>query len=279
MITAEIVADSIHDNNRITSFVLTYPRFIHAEVLTHKILSKNSSSSRAIPVKKMIEDIRNTPAMPIYWGKNISGMQAKEELDVENIQKSKESWLSAMEDAIKHSEELLSLGNHKQVANRLTEPFQHMRVLMTGTDYDNFFALRYHEDAQPEFKDLADVMLYQYVTNTPKKLNYNDWHIPFGDKFVDGLTIEQQLKVATARAARVSYMTFDNEIDYQKDYSLHDSLISSGHMSCLEHPAKAGAYGRVGNFYGWLQYRKTFSTSTDVRSFDYDQYKVSKGLI
>jgi thymidylate synthase ThyX len=279
MITAEIVADSIHNNNRITSFVLTYPRFIHAEVLTHKILSKSSSSSRAIPIKKMIDDIKNTPAMPIYWGKNMSGMKAIEELDSVLIEKSKQSWIQAMEDAIKHSEELLAIGNHKQVANRLTEPFQHMRVLITGTDYDNFFALRYHEDAQPEFKELADAMLYQYVTNTPNTLKYTDWHLPFCDRFVDGLTIEQKLKVATARAARVSYMTFNNEIDYEKDYILHDELLQSGHFSCFEHSAKAGDYGRVGNFNGWLQYRKTFPTSTEVRSFDYDKYKISKGLI
>lgn len=257
MITAEIVADSVNvtsRNKRITSFVLTYPRFIHSEVLTHRMLSKNSSSSRAIKIDKFIEDVLTDPAMPIHWGKMQSGMQADEEVDEETKTKAMMIWNEARDAAVVYAKKLKDLGLHKQVVNRLMEPFFHMKVLLTGTEFDNFFKLRAHEAAQPEIRELAYKMRDAMAESKPTELKIGEWHIPFGDKFVDGFSIEKKLKIATARAARVSYNNFNGEINFEKDYELHDRLLKEGHFSPFEHCAVAD-FGVFDNFCQWKSYR------------------------
>lgn len=313
MINPKIILDSINPvGDRITTWILTYPRFFHSELLTHRTFSRNAASSRAIPVKKMIEEVKNNAAMPIFWGKNQSGMQAKEELD--DIVKDKEifispvgnsvdptkllvtakhaakhEWLAARDSAIKHAEKMLELGLHKQIANRILEPFMHMTVIVTATDFENCFALRAHPDAQPEFQDLAYKMLDMYQTSQPTKLQEGKWHIPFGDKFDNNRIIDiiskntplltdptalaaeidaYKIKIATARCARVSYLNFEGKDDYVKDIELHDILSNSGHWSPFEHCAKAlDKSERSGNFIGWKQYRKLFNNEnrTDGR--------------
>ena len=257
MITAKIVADSVNTSirdKRITSFILTYPRFIHSELLTHRTLTRNSSSSRAVPINKFIEDVLTDPALPIHWGANQKGMQADNEVDESTKIKAMQIWHEAKEDGVKHAKRLNEIGIHKQVANRLMEPFFHMTTLVTATEYDNFFKLRAHSAAQPEIRDLAYKMLDALADSIPDRKEEGQWHIPFGDKFVDGLSIEQKLKVATARAARVSYKTFDGEINYDKDYVLHDQLLSEGHYSPFEHCAQA-EIGVHANFSQWKPYR------------------------
>jgi hypothetical protein len=145
-----------------------------------------------------------------------------------------------------YAEQLVELGIHKQIANRLLEPFAHMTTIVSATDWENFFALRAHPDAQPEFQALADLMLEVYVGSEPKGLRAGEWHLPFADKYVeDGLSQEQLVKITTARCARVSYLNFEGDISYEKDYKLHDDLLASGHMSPFEHaairPQQAGA--------------------------------------
>ena len=303
MITAKILLDSVNPTgNRITTWILTYPRFFHSEVMTHRVFSRNASSSRAIPVKKMIDDVKYNPAMPIFWGKNQAGMQAKEELD--DINKDKKifispvgnsvdpcvlmvttkraaqyEWLAARDSAVKHAEKMLELGLHKQIANRILEPFMHITVLVTATDHENFLSLRAHEDTQPEFQDIAYKMLALYQSNVPNKLKEGEWHIPFGDKIedarlnqlIDKINREQQftptwhdemykIKIATARCARVSYLNFEGKDDYTKDIELHDILKNSGHWSPFEHCAMAlDKPEQSGNFVGWKQYRKMFN--------------------
>jgi thymidylate synthase ThyX len=303
MINAKILLDSINPvGNRITSWILTYPRFFHSEVLTHRAFSRNAASSRAIPVKRMIDDIRQNCAMPIFWGKNQAGMQAKEELDdiikrreivvspvgngldpykltVTDKHAAKHEWLAARDSAVKHAEKMLELGVHKQIANRILEPFMHMTVIITGTEFENFYALRAHPDAQPEFQDLGYKMLDIYQLSEPKKLKAGEWHIPFGDKIedarlnrlIDKINREQQftptshdemykIKIATARCARVSYLNFEGKDDYNKDVELHDILAKSGHWSPFEHSAMALSTSEYsGNFKGWKQYRKMFN--------------------
>jgi len=303
MINAKILLDSINPvGNRITSWILTYPRFFHSEVMTHRAFSRNAASSRAIPVKRMIDDIRQNCAMPIFWGKNQAGMQAKEELDdiikrreivvspvgngldpykltVTDKHAAKHEWLAARDSAVKHAEKMLELGVHKQIANRILEPFMHMTVIITGTEFENFYALRAHPDAQPEFQDLGYKMLDIYQLSEPKKLKAGEWHIPFGDKIedarlnqlIDKINREQQftptwhdemykIKIATARCARVSYLNFDGKDDYNKDIELHDILAKSGHWSPFEHSAMALSTSEYsGNFKGWKQYRKMFN--------------------
>lgn len=258
MITAKIVADSINvsiRDKRITSFVLTYPRFIHSELMTHRMFSRNAASSRAVPISKFIEDVLTDPALPIHWGANQKGMQADNEVDEATKIKAMQIWNEARDSAVNHAKKLNELGIHKQVTNRLMEPFFHITTLVTATEYDNFFKLRAHSAAQPEIRDLAYKMQDAMHHSIPVKKEMGEWHIPFGDKFSDGLSLEEKLKVATARAARVSYKTFDGEINYNKDYTLHDQLLSEGHYSPFEHCAKA-SYGINDNFSQWISYRK-----------------------
>jgi thymidylate synthase ThyX len=257
MITAKIVADSVNADirqSRITSFVLTYPRFIHSELLTHRALTRNSSSSRAVPINKFIEEVLTDPAMPIHWGANQKGMQADNEVDEETKIKAMQIWHEAKEDAVKHAKRMNEIGIHKQVVNRLMEPFFHMTTLVTATEYSNFFKLRAHSAAQPEIRELAYKMQDALANSIPDRKIEGQWHIPFGDKFVDGLSVEQKLKVATARAARVSYKTFEGEINYDKDYTLHDQLLAEGHYSPFEHSAQAET-GVHANFSQWKPYR------------------------
>lgn len=258
MIDAEILLDSVNPVGcRITTWKLTFNRFILSEFNTHRKISRNSASSRAIPSNLMIKAINDNPALPIHWGKLQKGMQADEELSEKEKTDALEIWLEARDNAVESVQKLLQIGLHKQVANRLLEPWMHQIVLMTATDMDNFFALRAEEHAQPEFRKLAYQMLDLYNANPPKRLAAGEWHIPFSDKYCDGLSITDKLKVCTARAARVSYKNFEGEIDHQKDFDLHDRLISQGHVSPTEHAARALSDNSCsGNFTGWLQYRK-----------------------
>jgi thymidylate synthase ThyX len=261
--------------------------------MTHRVFSRNAASSRAIPVKRMIDDIRQNCAMPIFWGKNQAGMQAKEELDdiikrreilvspvgnsldpytltVTDKHAAKHEWLAARDSAIKHAEKMMELGVHKQIANRIIEPFMHMTVIITGTEFENFFALRAHPDAQPEFQDLAYKMLDIYQSSEPNKLKEGEWHIPFGDKLDETRLTELyyqtaipheelKLRISVARCARVSYLNFEGKDDYNKDIELSETLSSSGHWSPFEHSAMALSTSEYsGNFKGWKQYRKTF---------------------
>lgn len=257
MITAKIIKDSISPiSKRITTYVLEYPRFIHAEVMTHRVFSRNAASSRAIPIKKMIEDVEKNTAAPIHWGLNQKGMQAYEEADAKTIIHAKIIWYHARDLAIQQAKKLMDLGIHKQVCNRLLEPFVKIRVLLTGTDFDNFFKLRAHKAAQPEIRELAYKMLDLYNTNVPEKKEFGQWHIPFSEYMPEGADLKTQLKIATARAARLSYNSFEGDMDIDKDIKLHDSLLAEGHFSPFEHCAEADWVAqRFGNFKCWKQYR------------------------
>lgn len=261
MITAKIIADSVNvevSNKRITSFILTYPRFIHAELMTHRVFSRNAASSRAIPVKKFIEDVLTDPAIPIHWGANQKGMQADNEVSIEVKTEGMKIWNSARDAAVEHANKLNDLGIHKQVVNRILEPYFHITTLLTATEFTNWFNLRAHHAAQPEIRELAYVMRDLLEKNTPVEKRCGEWHIAFGDKYLDGLSIEQKLKIAAARAARVSYKNFDGEVNYDKDYSLHDDLLKEGHFSPFEHSAKA-EFGVYDNFSQWRSYRNFLS--------------------
>lgn len=169
LMSAKVIADSQLGDNRLTTFELCYPRFFHSELMTHRTFGRNASSSRAIPVKKMIADIEANTAMPLFWGLNQSGMQADVEADAEKLDAAKAVWLYASKSAIRHAETLNELGMHKQIVNRILEPFMFIRVIVTATEYDNFFNLRAHKDAQPEFKALALLMKEAMDASTPIK--------------------------------------------------------------------------------------------------------------
>lgn len=295
-IKAEIVADSVNRfGDRITSFLLTYPRMIHSEVMTHRIFSRNSASSRAIPFNKMITAITNNPFVPIKWMKEHSGMQGTEyftESDL-NFPHLPSRWLNARDNAIQSAKALSSDGVTKQMCNRLVEPFAYHKVLVTATDFENFFSLRAENQAEIHIQDIAYKMLEVYNKSIPKLLKKGSWHIPYGDEIDEEklksihsvFHTEEELnlfrvKIAVARCARTSYTTLDTEFkhDYEADIKLCDRLMNNGHMSPAEHVAKTMSdyeyenytitylneddekvteYGWCGNFKGFIQYRKT----------------------
>lgn len=275
MVKAEIVADSISTAGvRLTTFVLTYPRFIHAEFMTHRMISKNASSSRAIPVAKFIDAIKHEPAMPNSFSKNCKGMQAQKSID--NQDEAVKVWLEARDAMMGFVQKLSDLGVHKQHANRLLEPFQHITVVATATDWANFFSLRCHPDAQPEFQSLAKLMWEKYSTQSPLELIPGEWHLPFinADDIDHALNASyyatpeafnnRLIKMSVARCARVSYNTHDGTANsFEKDEELYQRLVGGSpiHASPTEHQAQAthDSTLRSGNLRGWVQYRKTLN--------------------
>lgn len=299
---ATVIADSISDEGiRLTTMQLRYPRFIHAELMTHRVFSRNASSSRAIPVAKMIEDIRRDPAMPIHWGSNKPGMKAGDEInepvklyapftgDIVALSP-QHVWLYQMDLAITVAQAYAEAGYHKQIVNRMLEPWAHINVVVTSTEWANFFGLRSHPDAQPEIKVLSDMIQGEMLASVPSQLQDGQWHLPYvlGSDWVDikkhakaNRVIRDELqyaelsalarKVSTARCARVSYLTHDGrKTSIEEDMDLHDKLVVSVplHASPAEHQATpdklgAGYTGEDwehpelhGNLRGWKQYRK-----------------------
>ena len=369
-IEANIIADSINPKgDRITTYILTYPRIIHGELMTHRVFSRNSASSRAIPFEKMVKSVTEDPFIPIAFQKGHKGMQGTEYLSkthkynlntfvsacidtlntkhkdskeylieknrikekvnlVTNLLKNyinetktlDEWWIFARDKAIETASILYVFDVTKQLCNRLLEPFMWHTVLVTATEYDNFFELRCpryrNPDSQLIYKSkkdflikgcldfspykaedwysidesqaeihiqaLAEAMWDEKNESAPKQLKAGEWHIPFGDRIddkelqkisiwrdeygdvhgpfykeFDEEKVINLLKIATARAARLSYMTFENNIDYQKDIELHDRLLESKHVSPMEHCAQAqDSSNWYANFKGWKSYRK-----------------------
>lgn len=268
-ISAKIIADSISPEGvRLTTMQLRYPRFIHSEFMTHRMFSRNASSSRAVPVEKLIADIERDLVMPIYWGSNKPGMQAGDELDVCIQSEARVVWYQAMKDAIQQASYLHAFGVHKQIVNRLLEPFSHINVVVSATEWNNFYTLRRHEAAQPEIHKLADVMFEAQQNSTPELLRNGKWHLPYIDvkdfllsdnpKLID---VDLAIKCSVARVARVSYLTHEGKApDPKKDCKLYDQLFDSKHMSPFEHQATPSWFGPKdwsGNFRGWIQLRQT----------------------
>jgi len=257
MIKAKVIADSISSNkDRLTTLELTYPRYIHSELLTHRILSRNSSSSRAIPVKTMIEEVKKHPFFPIFR-KNKRGMSTEEDVSKEVLSKAEKVWYLARQEAIGKAEELANLGVHKQIVNRILEPYSHITTIVSATDYSNFFNLRISEAAQDEIRELAIAMRNAITTHTPTELVRDDWHLPYIlDHEVDKYSDKILRKLSVARCARVSYLNHDNSLpDVAKDIELHDRLFKDKHLSPFEHVA-IPMLGRYGNFLGFKQYRQ-----------------------
>ena len=252
MYSVRIEKDSIsHRGDRLTTMVCSYPRLIHSEMMTHRMMSRNSSSSRAIPVSKMIEQVRSDPVIPIFTAAQ-KGMQGGV-LDEGIVKAAEVEWLEARNDAVKRAQNLLSRNVHKQNANRLLEPFSWITVIITATEWSNFFAQRVNSNAQPEIYKIALMMYEAYRQSTPVSTSK---HMPF-------ITAEDTLanipptllrKIAVARCARVSYLTHDGKRDPEADLNLYEHLYAEGHWSPFEHVADAVA-GQYANFDGWKSYR------------------------
>lgn len=273
--SAKIIADSVGyyggAMSRLTTIQLRYPRLVHSELMTHRVFSRNASSSRAIPVAKMIEQVRTDPAAPYVWTTNKPGMQGDVVTDPALIAKYDHMWLHAANQAADNAEVLMGEGLHKQVVNRILEPFQWISVIVTATEWANWFELRNHKDADPTIKRLAEVMLEAMEASTPKHLEAGEWHLPYVSKEEkSALPIATLVKISAARCARVSYLTHDGEFpDVDKDIALYERLVGSRplHASPIEHQARVlnvsnDEIGLNGNFSPlWVQHRKLLETS------------------
>jgi hypothetical protein len=271
MFSAVVIKDSISPAGvRLVTVELAYPRFIHSELMTHRMFSRNAMSSRAVPVAKMIEQVRDRAAKPIHWGANQPGMQAKAELEGEKLYVAQTLWQLAALQMADIAEEMNHIGLHKQVANRVLEPFQWMHTIVTATEWDNFFNLRRHPDAQPEFQHLANLMWEAFGDSEPTLLQPGEWHLPYvsNEEYV-ALPNEMLKKISSARCARVSYLTHDGQApEVYKDIELYEKLVGAEplHASPIEHVATPlkNPDEWSGNFRGWYQYRKEVESSFAV---------------
>lgn len=302
---ARIERDSITQyGERLITAVCTFPRIVLAEANTHRMFSRSSASSRAIPVEKQISRLRSDPFYPVYWGKNQKGMQADEELTADQILAAMAVWDEAREANIGFAERLLEIGVHKQITNRRLECDMWHTVIITSTEWSNFEHLRVNKHAQPEFKKSAEMVIDVIRSSTPKFVSAGSWHLPFTDAS-DADTIEdaQLVQVSAGRSARVSYLTHDGRREPKVDVSLAMGLLQNGHMAPWEHPARPmndlerQIFGRdeytmpanwpggitdpfmqwkktgkrthfLGNFNGWVQARKLIHGESDILAFE-----------
>ncbi len=255
MYAAKIIADSLSPHGeRLTTMEVVIPRIVLAELNTHKMLSKNSASSRAMPVSKLMKMAMDDPYIPERFGINQKGMQSEEYLTGVKAEAARTEWLQARDNAMHQVKKLLDLGVHKQFTNRLLEPFLWHTCILTGTDWSNFFHLRCHPAAHPAIKNTADLMFDEYGANKPREVKYTDWHLPYFFPEDEAPAIEHTMqlnphatcgevtadrcRISAGRCARISYLTHDGKRDIGKDLDLYDKLVGPGHMSPLEHPAR-----------------------------------------
>lgn len=296
--SAKVIEDSISQNgHRLTTMEIVCHRFVLAEFNTHRAFSRNSASSRAIPVKKQIDKVWNDPAYPLSWPREQRGMQGAAE-QVDDPLVAEVLWAEAMNHAVGIAERLIEQKVHKSVTNRLLEPFMWHTIIVTATDWQGFFDQRCSPLAQPEIRAVADLMREAYDDSTPRLLNAQQWHLPYVDQedlnalvaHVDAfspsiyrLIIREAQKVSAARCARVSYLTHEGKRDITADLALYERLVTADppHWSPLEHVAtpwpanvssnvglnyqRDGVYYRmetprpmVGNLLGWRSLRTEF---------------------
>lgn len=296
MISATVVADSISlSGKRITTLEIECPRIILAEINTHRMISKNYSSTRAIPIQTQIDLIKSSPALPVFYGKNQSGMVAEQELDSVEIESAK--WLikQVLHEVVEGVQGLQKIGLHKQSAARYLEPWMHVKGVLTSTEWENFFWLRCHPDAQPEFQELARAIENAIILSEPVSLEYGEWHMPY---FEDGywypnmsVSLEDALKISASCCAQVSYRKNDDSIEKAQlvwDRLNIGSKDKPQHVSPTEHQATPiyntgivrnntcfsstwqdgiTAYHKQlgfmsGNLSGWIQHRQLISGNT-----------------
>lgn len=269
MFDAQILADSISPvEARLTTFQVTFPRFILAEVNTHRMLSRNSASSRAIPLKKQLAMLAEDPFTPRAFPKEQKGMSGGDHLTGDAEIYARKTWRLARDNAMAQAQALSELGVHKSLCNRLIEPFMWHTAIITGTDWSNFFALRTDKEAQPEFRTIAVMMQEIMAEGVPTPLTWDEWHTPLvsrAERLENKWDWQMAIEVSAGRCARVSYLTHDGVRDPGADVDLHDRLINNGHMSPTEHQAQPmyDPTKYYGNLRGFMPYRKLLPYEDD----------------
>ena len=284
-----ILASKGPDQAPLYTIRMRYPRIIHGEIMTHRVFSRNARSSRAVPVKTMLNEVRNTPFIPWHWGKNQKGMQADEEcrepIKLGNLFgnvgiEPENAWLHFAHGAADHAEAMMNAGYHKQIPNRLLEPFSWIDTLITSCDWNNFLWLRDHKDAEPHLQDLARLVKQAIEEAEIQELQPGQWHTPYiTDDDVDhAMDISDTrddfnawiCKISAARCARISYKPFDGDSSYEAELRRYDQLVTSDrvHASPTEHQATPDTqvsnlidsvwkHSELhGNLPGWIQSRK-----------------------
>lgn len=261
MIECQVIADSVMGGTRIASVQVKYPRFILPQLNTHRVFSRSTASSRAVPTAKLIEMVRNEPVVPVHWGQNQAGMVAKTQIDKARADFAKAEWMKAANTAADTAQLLADIGVHKQVVNRILEPFMWAETIITATEWDNFFKLRIADDAQPEIQALAKAIKKAMDESVPIERIF---HLPYlrEDELDDNgfRTYEQKAKISAARCARVSYLNHNKQMpSVEEDLKLAERLIEAGHMSPFDHQAlfnNVEVYRNENrNFRDWKPYR------------------------
>ena len=279
--SAKVLADSVNPwGDRLTTFELVFPRMLLPEFNTHRMLSRNTASSRAIPIEKSLEAVRDNPFVPFHWGKNQSGMQAYQEIDGWPKEHCRWEWVQAAQKALDAAHQMSRSGLHKQIANRVLEPYLFATVVASTTSFKHLELLRTNPAAEPHFQHLAKLMVSARSESLPEALKPGEWHLPLiYDEDRSKLNLSDLKKVSTARCAAVSYVRHNEVKDYEKDFALYERLTTGGHWSPTEHVATPYAKRAVlpkvnwetvsqvhhislqcGNFKGWKQHRKEFET-------------------
>jgi len=257
--SAKIICDSVSPEGvRLTTMEVVMHRFVLSEFNTHRAFSRNSASSRAIPVVKQLRMLRETTAFPLVWPAEQPGMQGGDALEDDIAQEAQRVWESARDDAIGAVERLVGIGVHKSVANRLLEPFMWHVVVVSSCEWDNFFGLRCNELAQPEIRVAAEAMQSALGESRPGEVGYGEWHLPYvSEEELESIPLSDLCKISAARCARVSYLTHAGRRDLSEDIRLYDRLMSAdpAHASPLEHVATPKSGRVLGNFFGWSQLR------------------------
>lgn len=254
---ARVLLDSVGPTGvRLTTLEVTFPRFVLAEFNTHRMFSRNSASSRAIPTNKLIERVEHDPVLPLEWGRNKAGMSASEILTPDEEVEARRVWLSARDAAVRHARQLVELKVHKQELNRVLEPFLWHTVIVSATEWENFFELRCAPAAQPEIRAAATLMRDAISASAATTLGEGGWHLPLVQPDERALPLELRKKISAARCARVSYLTHGGTREREKDVDLYDRLKSERHLSPFEHVATPAGDARFyANFRGWRQMR------------------------
>lgn len=260
MIECQVIADSVMGGTRITSVQVKYPRFILPQLNTHRVFSRSTASSRAVPTAKLIEMVRNEPVVPVHWGQNQAGMVAENKLSMGRAAAAEAVWKEAAYTAANTAQLLADIGAHKQVVNRILEPFMWAETIITATEWDNFFKLRIADDAQPEIQALAKAIKKAMDESVPVERAF---HLPYlRDDELDETrwTYAQRAKISAARCARVSYLNHNKQMpSVDEDFALADRLIEAGHMSPFDHQAMFDGGEKYRNenrnFTNWKPYR------------------------
>lgn len=281
-VEVKILADSISRGDRLTTLELRYPRMMHSELLTHRMFSRCSSSTRAVPLKKQMEKIEENMAIP-YWTMNQPGMQGAE-ADMRVASKATAIWKAMFESVRQGVSALEELGVHKQDAGRALEPWSHISTVLSGTDWRHFMDVRLKPDVFGIMRELAERIRDALLSSTPINKSHPHspiakpipeaflrWHLPYiaeseleeiSNLLESGTLAPNELGwvrvpglISAARCARVSYLNHGGERDLMKDWELGLRLIKSHHWSPLEHAARP-YHGMLGNFTGWAQLRQ-----------------------